>query len=297
MIIRLIVVMMSLALTCYGQSVIYFYKDQEVLPFSSHSDQAKTNKVRTSSFSNETSNITSFFNLDFNKTMSDNFNAMFDKVLELQPRTSGFIVTNAVTVILSPRLMSDFALRKGEMKFPLDLTRPENLGPLVELVAEAGYMDNLKVINAWGNYLICPTGHRDRISTVVFQGNVFGSDKYKVRSLEMLNAKNCLQGKIKTIMDDDGRYLCAIEIYLTEYLVRIGDYRFQYHVKEDLLSSIEWKINDELVVITPVSNVVFNAINRLDILVPDKLPLPGMHSRSGQSQSEMPPQEQANESF
>jgi hypothetical protein len=268
MINRIPVIVMALTLVCCGQSIIYVHKDEKSSPCPSIIDRAKTNKVYVPSSYIELADTTNCLCLDLSKTLPENLKIIFDKARDLQPISFGFVMTNAFSVILSSRMMSCFERTKGSMRIPLDLSQPENLSTMVKAVAEAGY--DSKVINAWGNYIICPTGHRDQLYTVVFQGNVISLGNYKIRNLEMIGAEHCLQGKTKTILDDAGRYLCAIEFYLAEEFVMVGNCDFKYYVYENIFSSIKWKINDELTITTPVSNVVFNAINKLDIFVSDK---------------------------
>lgn len=185
------------------------------------------------------------------------------------------VITNGPVVFMPNWVASKTCGEGSTIGFPEDIFSKTNGGTTLEDVLSAmsyGLWQDLDVVNIWGNYMILPRLQDEGIYKLILQGKVRMVSGQKVKRLEVDFVKTCrYMGETKVCVDEEGNYLCVIEIYLAIQQIRLGKSQSCVPLLIDPNpTSIDWKINGEISHSTSLTDIDLDEINTLDINVKDE---------------------------
>lgn len=190
--------------------------------------------------------------------------------------------STGVVVMVSDEVSGN--VLSGDYSLSISSEPSIDVGRILNYLAE---LYNCYVLESEWGFMFLKAGHVERLDCLVLSGRaVFAPSGDPVTSLELCQPSFSdgtaadEDRQIWLSLDGSGEFLCVLRVARTIRRFLAG--RWYEYSDEPLLHGcefLEWRVDGTSRVRTPVSNLVVNAVNQIDIVVP--FPAPPRPGRTG----------------
>jgi len=110
--------------------------------------------------------------------------------------------------------------------------------------------------------------HYEKKATIILQGKAqYAGSAKPVVNLDLVPLRTMRKNSIS--LDQDGKFLCVFEVYLTAHRFRVGAHYYDYRINsfEEEYPSMIWLVDGSKTVKMSSSNILINAVNFVDVVV------------------------------